>query len=110
VQRIVETLRNLSGLSPDEITLVALGLAVVACLLLTWGLYRWMRRLLRAWVQPTRTSVDDQLLPHVESSLLPLVAFGVVYVLVVLGVAAQRSLGDVFAGLQLALTQPVRQA
>jgi hypothetical protein len=50
---MVETLMDLWGLSPDAITLVVMGLAVVACLLLTWGLYRWMCRLLRAWVQHT---------------------------------------------------------
>ncbi len=80
-QRMMERVRDLWGLSPDEITLVAVGLAVVACLLLTWGIALWMRRLLRAWVHQTRTGVDDQILPYVEYALLPLLALGVVYVL-----------------------------
>jgi small-conductance mechanosensitive channel len=72
---------DLLGLSPEETKILRLALIIVAYLLLTWGVYLWLRRFLHAWVKLTATPLDNQILASTKHSLLPLMALGVVYLL-----------------------------
>ncbi|MFQ5850273.1 MAG: mechanosensitive ion channel family protein [Candidatus Binatia bacterium] len=69
------------GLGPEEQKLLVMILAAPVSLLVTLGIYLWVRRLLRAWAKRTATPVDDQIVALTEHSLLPIMVLGVVYLL-----------------------------
>jgi len=55
--------------------------------LLALGIYFWIRRFLRAWAKRTQVQVDQQIVTITEHFLLPILALGAAYGLILLGVS-----------------------
>jgi small-conductance mechanosensitive channel len=62
-----------------EEQILIIGLTVVVDLLLSLGIYLWIRRYLRSWANRTARPLDKQVVAISEYFLFPIIALGILY-------------------------------